>query len=299
MATLVCPASLGDTMIVCALAKAFKQKHGGELTVIMPESHTPIGEMYAPWIDTIVTRERESLIQYCRKELPRGFNLDYPIVAHPWFHGDGRCEDFIDLFAYRKRGGVALDDLFRHCLHLPWDSAFEKPVIPLAWRNEAQDLLPTAIGNTVVLFPDNNSIPTLHDEFWTKLTRQLIVNGWDVVTNLAGNNNGARHTPFDGSVGVKIPLHLAIPFTQLAGRVISGNNGMYCLLKIAKTDMISSMLMVDQSFSLSGRLINHPIPYQSFQHMGYSDDNHEYVVPADYSDDLITQIARNEGGYVW
>ena len=270
MPALVSPTSLGDTAIVCALAKAFKEKHGGPLKLIIPDTHKPIAEMYKHNIDEISCQPRSELLNWCYQYAARGFDLSRPIVAHPWWHGDGNWEWFID-----KPNPLGLDDIYRYILKLDWNARFEIPKLV------HEDGLGIEDGSVIIL-PNNNSNPEFPDEFWTRLIQQI---PHKVYVNMAGNLYGKRTNAL-GAEAIDLTVENIIPTVNKAKAFISGNNGMACFLNIAQVKAKHIMLNYDKPFSLNGRQINYPISYQSFQYNSYS-----YRKPIEFNlnPDCITQ----------
>jgi hypothetical protein len=301
------PTSLGDTMVVCALLKAFREKHGGPITMVVAEEQVALAHMYKRYIDRILTVSLEQL-QLLSVHLAEGqiFSMDMPFVAHPFWHGDGRWEHFQELFRYPKRGGVGFCDIFRHILHLDWDTPLELPVIPEEWRQEAAayaaetGMVP---GKSVILFPDNNSNPGFPDSFWKLIADECRKNGRKVFTNLAGNRQGPRTEPFEGTSGINIPLRLAIPLVEIAGRYIAGVNGLICALQLAKAQSEATLLIYSKPFKLNAYHAKDPIPHQSLRYLGFSDQlATEYLVdPDQVSPDLIADIVANNprSALVW
>jgi hypothetical protein len=224
------PTSLGDTWVVCALAKSFKETHGGALTMVVKPAQTALAQMYQPYIDRIMCLQQD-LHEVCERIQPRTtFDIDQPIIAHPFWHGDGRLDELSKLFEYKNRGGLLFVDFFRYILRLPWTSELVKPTIPDVWRNEAIAYareLGMAEGQSVILFPNNNTNKELPDAVWQTLADKLRARGVMVFTNMFGNTwKGGRSTPFEGTKAITVQLHHAIPLAEFAGRIISGPNGL-------------------------------------------------------------------------
>jgi hypothetical protein len=223
--------------------------------------------------------------------------MDQPYVVHPYWHGDGRWENFFELFRYPRRGGLSFCDIFRHILHLGWDASLEPPVIPEAWRTEALDLAAAhgfVIGKSVIFFPDNNSNPIFPDRMWELLANEFIKNGRKVFTNMAGNNRGPRLAPIRNTAGITIPVHLAMPLVEIAGRYVSGNNGLAVTLDMAKVRSEGTLLIYNKPFQLNSYYAKDPVTLQSSRYHGFSEIlTPEYLVSPDDYDALIPDIAAN------
>jgi hypothetical protein len=293
------PTSLGDTMLACALLKSFREKYGGPITMVVPDKQVPLAKMYAHRIERIVAIPFAQLESLC-VEIAEAqvFCMGQPYIVHPFWHGEGRWEHFIELFKYPKRGGVSFSDLFRHILHLGWDTPLEPPVIPDEWRKEAEIYAEQAglePGNSVILFPDNNSNPAFPSGLWEPLAEELNRRGKKVFTNLAGNAKGPRAEPFGHTTGINIPLHLAIPLIEIAGRYISGNNGLITSFLIARARSEGTVLIYNKSFQLNDYIAKDPITFQSYRYMGFTDDPPtEYLIDPDQDyTPYIADIAAN------
>lgn len=288
---LLCPASFGDSALVCGLVSEFKKKHGGLVTLVLPTEHAELIPMY-PAIDRVDLQPRSIIQAMCHiVPQPSEFEIDQLIVAHPYWCGDGRLEAFTELLGEKRGAGAALDDLYRYILRLDWGSQFEKPVVKALSAEYVAGIDP---GNSVILFPDNNSIPHFPVVFWEKLVSALKAEGKQVFTNCYGNMLGSRDEPIAGSELIRVTVTNAVPLCAYAGRVISGNNGMFCFLNTAQAQCQKTMLIHDRPFRLNGNFIKHPAEYQSFRFNNYcSEKPLEYLVnPDSYSQTLIEAIAR-------
>ena len=301
------PTSLGDTMMVCALLHAFREKHGAPVTMVIPEKQMPLAQMFAHRIERIVTLSAQQLEALCiQLSEVQVFCMDQPWIVSPLWHGDGRWEHFSELFRYPKRGGLAFADIYRHVMHLDWDAPIDVPVIPDDWRKEAEQFAASVgmvPGKSAILFPNNNSNPELPDPFWQALANQLVANGLKVFTNMAGNAKGPRQTSFQGTTEIKVPLKLAVPLMEIAGRFISGNNGLIVTAMLANVRSEGSILISNKPFVLNSYEAKDPIPWQSLRYVGipWQPFNEYLVVPDKLDQSLIAAIAANDkaAAFVW
>lgn len=301
---LVCPASIGDTWIVCELAQAFRDTHGGPLTLVIKDSQKEIAQMFASAFDKIIVWEDIRLNQFCLRLMGQGaFAIDEPIIAHPYWHGIGRFyQPLIALLSYPNRGGLTVTDHFRLILQLSWESKLAQPVISEKSRNDAEiyaDQLGLERGNSVILFPDSNSNPGLLDKFWEDLTIELINAGKQVFTNMAGNSQGPRQKPFKGSRPIEMTIRLGIPLTELAGRFIGMSNGFQWMLLSARVKAEHTCLIHDfpamTSIPGPGFPVLDPIAWQRPKYGGLNmvSFNEFSVQPDQVSPQLIRDIAIN------
>ena len=293
------PSSLGDTWVVCALAKAFKEAHGQITMVIKPEQ-AAIAQMYQDDIFKIIAVDGAQLSDYCiRIHHFCTFAIDLPFIAHPFWVGDGRLDRLIELFRYPGRGGICFSDMFRHILHLSWDAPLALPAIPQMWRDEAEAYAQTigmAPRKSVILFPDNNSNEALPTGFWQPLAEKLNQAGYKVFTNLAGDAKGRRVSPFEGTSAITVPLHLAIPLVEIAGRYISGANGIAAMLAGSKVQSQCTYLInrraLGKEYTLNGTLVIDPL-VTSLRYLWVTNEPiREYVVcPDEDMSSIIQDIA--------
>ena len=303
---LVNSTSIFETWICCAFARAFKAKHGGPISMVMRETQVPIAWMYREDIDRIVAVEDARLFSITSRLHGLGsFDIDQPIVANTYWQGLGNdWHAYGELFAYPGRGGVSYADLTRLMLRLDWEAELAPWSIPLDWRIQAalhakaQGVDP---GNSVILFPDNNSSPALPDAFWQDLADALMREGRKVFTNMAGNNLGRRAAPLPGTHPILCDLTNVIPLVETAGRAISMNNGLSAMLVGLGIDAtLTNLIRVPapgQDHKVGSIQVKHPIAVQTHRHLGAARGPlQEYVVDLAVSDhrDLIEGIARQD-----
>jgi hypothetical protein len=228
------PTSIGDTAIVCALAREFVKQHGHGITMIVPPDHIPITNMFPDRFVRVLTAERATMSYIINNYIDTNrFELDIPFCGHPYDHGDCRGDELLYLFKYPGRGGISFTDLMRYMLRLPWDSELERPTISPEWDAEALRLAENVgmpIGKAVLLFPaTNSSLPQFPDLFWETLAARLAEHGHTVFTNMKGGTFRPNNMPISGTTPIEVPLHLALSLVRLAGRTICSSNGLQCL----------------------------------------------------------------------
>ena len=305
---LVNPAAVGDTWCTCALAGAFKERFGGPLAIVVRDYQRPIAEMYAHHFDRIISWESERLQRFSIRLMGAGhFDIDEPIIAHPAWHGTGaQIFPLMIRLRYPQKGGLSFMDQWRLMLRLPWDAPVETPTLPEAWREEALAYarsIDMPLGQSVIIFPDNNTNPSLPSSVWEKLARAYAAEGLTVYTNLAGNRFGQRSEPLPGTRPISITLKNALPLVELAGRYASMANGMQVMLQ-------GSGLSAKHTY-----LLHDAPPGQAWGNMGYKVDDmlmqssycsgvakppfFEYLVNEEtMTPDLAREIARDNPNLV-
>jgi hypothetical protein len=296
------PTSIGDTAMVCALAREFVKQHGYGITMVVPEDHLPIVKMYPDRFIRVFTVDRPGMLYLLSNFVPPGrFEVDVPFCAHPYDLGDGRIDQLLYLFKYPGRGGLSNTDIFRYLLRLPWDAPLDRPEIPPQWDQEAMllaDSVGMDIGNSVVFFPANSSPHAqFRDVFWQTLAARLKDNGYKVFTNMKGGNIRPQTMPVVGTTPIEVPVHLGPSLVSLAGRSISGAHGMQFLMLLGgRFRQMSVALPVDSNFgdfSMNGRTYNSTTYIAQYMYPELCLDLPfaEFMVPHDGSDEQLRQLA--------
>jgi hypothetical protein len=302
---LVNPTSIGDTWCVFALARAFKDAHGGPLTMVVKESQAALAQMFPGDADRIIVWDDLRLHRLSLKlHGLASFDKDEPIVAQPYFfQNDYNILKLVDLFRFPGRGGVNFADQFRLMLKLEWESPLSKPSIPPEWREEAAayaDAVGLETGRSVILFPDNNSVPPLPTDIWQALADELNSLGYKVFTNLAGTQHGPRAGPLMGTWPIQVTVRLAVPLVELAGRFISMSNGMSAMLLgcgvQARHELFLHLPPQGETFRITNLPVSDPVVVQSQRFVGFADGPfREYAIrPGDDNADLIKAVARGD-----
>ena len=303
---LVCPVSIGEVWIICALAQAFRDTHGAPITIVIRESHKHIPQLFPKVVDRIIIWEDDRLIKFSQRLIGQGaFAVDEPIIVHPHFQGLGRYwASLTQLLRYPGRGGLTVIDHLRLILQLDWESPLTQTVVPIDWHDDAV-IYAKEIGlerdKSVILFPDNNTMPSLPNKFWEDLTVALVRSGKKVFTNMTGTNAGPRTVPFKGSDPINITIKNGIPLVEMAGRFISMANGFQFLLLGSRVRAEHTTILYD--FPSSSRLrgssakITDSISIQTMKFYGLPWINssiNEFVIRSEnISTDFIRDIAVN------
>ncbi|HWZ47454.1 MAG TPA: hypothetical protein VNX00_04450 [Herbaspirillum sp.] len=296
------PTSIGDTALMCAFAKAFVETHGYGITMVVPEDHIPITQMYPGRFEQVLVADRETMHQMMNAYLPtHQFALDMPFCGHPYDLGDGRADELGYLFKFPGRGGLSFVDIFRHVLRLPWDAQIERPKIPEEWAREANEFAISAsmeYHNSVILFPANSSpIAQFPDILWSTLVARLKANGYKVFCNMKGGNFRPQTMPIAGAIPIEIPVHLSLPLVSIAGRTISGSNGMQFLQMLGgRFENMTVMFPVSSQFGdfeMNGRIYSptNPISQYMCPELCVDVSFAEYAVPHDGAEAELIQIA--------
>lgn len=121
-------------------------------------------------------------------------------------------------------------------------------------------------GKTVVLSPYSNTLADIADDFWLKLTKRLLDNGYTVCTNC----NGKTESPVEGSVPVFFPLIIAPQFIEHSGIFIGVRSGFCDIISAAKAKKV---ILYDKSNRF---YMGSAFEYFNLKDMQLSDDAIEF-----------------------
>ena len=216
--------SLGDTYLLCAHARCFRQihcKNGEKLALLIKKSHIGVAELFLDDIDFIYVLEGSTLdatVSYLFTHgIKSAFGTNQALFIHPHHVNDTRVDDFTNL------EGVSQAQMYANLLRLPIHSPIALPRPKPEYFRKAEGLchqMGFIRGRTAVLFPDSNSWPPVSEDFWKRLPAVISQAGWTVFTNAAGDHRGPRRTPLPGTKLAEFPLELAIPVLAYAGWAI-------------------------------------------------------------------------------
>jgi hypothetical protein len=296
------PTSIGDTAIVCALSHAFVKQHGHAITMVVPEDHLAVTQMFPNRFLRVLTVDRPTMMHIINHYLePDRFELDVPFCAHPYDLGDGRSDELMYLYKYPGRGGLNVTDMYRYLLRLPWSAQLERPQIPAEWDREARQLADSVgmkMNQSVTLFPANSSAhPQFPDLFWQTLAARLAERGLKVFTNMKGGNFRPKTMPVAGTTPIELPMHLSLSLVRHAGRTISGAHGMQFLQFLGGRfkQMTVAMPIAKQftDFSMNSR-VYHPSAFMAqfmYPELCLGLPFAEFSVPFDGSDEDLKSAA--------
>jgi len=275
---LVCPYGIGDTYLVCALARGLLHRRGGDKVVLLTRAwHQEMAALFPDDITRSVLLQEAHLRTFQALRYRRPLQPGEPVVAHPWSHATQ--PGIPDHLAPR----LSLLDRYRHLFQLPQDTPLTRPHIPQAAYDSARTRMHAVglpEGRTVLLAPEAVSLDMLPHAFWQHLVRTLRKAGWAVAMNRPGRGPAMV---LEGVVPLSFPLQEAIPLAELAGWVISSRSGL--------CDLLSS---ADCRFSVLYPKSNRPwSPLQEFGliGMGLSDRVEEFeIAPGDDDSETARRI---------
>ncbi|MBM3545472.1 MAG: glycosyltransferase family 9 protein [Alphaproteobacteria bacterium] len=219
-------AGIGDQVLLLSLLPAFRQHHGGKITICADPRMESLIQLYRGYFDGLISVDGVNVWAF-RPHMR--FALGQPYVPWNAVHGEGRLYDFC------LDHDISLADLTRHLLHLPRSAATAPPIVPDVVRGEAERrfrALGLVPGRTVILAPVANSIPArMPKEWWARLVQLLAEKGFTVAVNQRNAARGfdmitgADDGPIPGAIPFDCPLAETLPLADLAGYHLSARSG--------------------------------------------------------------------------
>jgi hypothetical protein len=310
---LMCGYAIGETAEVCGFIDAFTKHHGHGVILVVLQKHAALAQMYAHRCLKVMVVNDDIMQAFLRSGyMPQDrFELDHPISAC-WIDRGFRDSDGIKyLGKYPERGGISETDMMRFVLRLPWNARLDAPYISpdaeeRAWNLGRQSGL--RLGRSVLLCPINNSAKKFPDFFWTAVAARLTELGYTVFTNMGGLNrfNGLQTMPIANTIPIDLPIDLVIPFIHLAGRVITGTNGMSFLIMLGglKSFKMTQLLPLSKDVQEGHSSLGYRAPYPqkggaliaSYLYMSpelvMDSPLNEFMVPYDESTEELLRLAR-------
>jgi hypothetical protein len=270
----ICPGGLGDTFIACLLAEEFLKNHPGKkINLIIKPGQKDIPVLF-PTINKIYFLPPQDPYQYNLFKKPAPGKLFF---CHPRVNPQ--------VLAAIGKDNFTLFDAYRTILKLPAnrEQTAASPQISPALRNSALEKfknynLPP--GKTAILCPQANSLETLPLEFWEKLAQNLKKNNWTVCTNVIG-----KEVPVKDTVPINFSIAEAIPFAELAGRVIALRSGLCDILSSAEIRL--EILYPDQPWC-GGTIFSGA----SLKLMKISKNAREYILDKNNLDKTINDLSH-------
>jgi hypothetical protein len=244
------PSSLGELSAVCALSASFKDRYGGKICVVADQSRGSVFQLFAGGVDAVRFADMHAMRALSSHGAldPLKFEIGYP--QNLWVNQNrcGRSLTLLDLFITQPgRGGLSFLDMMRYALNLPWDAPITKGVVGPDLALSALELASkhgVEPGNSVVLFPGNNTNKPASAEFWHALAGEYAKSGKKVFYCL----QGAYFKPEDLDIqGVRLDMTpgLAVAVCNIAGHMVSGANGLMILSLLTETAFSMDVLLTD------------------------------------------------------
>jgi len=215
---------IGDIFLNCILLKAFKDKFGGKLKLVVKSHMTEIANMFTYAVDDIIPvkyNQRDFSSCFYRKT----FAEDRFVLAHP-------CQSYFEntkpLLGYKN---INLLDICKLTLNLDFKAEISMPVIDEKYRISAEEKFKNhhlRQGKTVIIAPEARTVEVLGVSFWKELVKELKEKGYDVFLNAID-----KDSIFDGVEYEFVSFGEIIPFANLCGHVISVRSGLCDILAVS------------------------------------------------------------------
>lgn len=244
------PSSLGEVAAVCSLSAAFKDRYGGRVCIVADQSRADLFQLFSGSVDVMKFSDIHSMRALSSHGAidPLKFEIGYP--QNVWVNQNrcGRSLTLHELYMTQPgRGGLSFMDMIRYALNLPWDSAITKASLgPDTQAVAAQFALSQGVepSNSVVLFPGNNTNKPAPAEFWNALSAAYVKAGKKVFYCV----HGAYFKPDDLKIdGVRLNMTpgLAVAVCEIAGHMVSGQNGLVGLSLLTEATFGMDVVLTD------------------------------------------------------
>lgn len=221
---IVCTAALGDTAIVASYVKAFKNLINNPVVLVIRKSHESLVELYKKKgvvenIILVTKSEMEDLRLYLRF-----VSKDkYPNILHGHFKHE--------YFTPFKNDGNSLYMDFRTIVLGINDASIPEGVYDIACEEEA---IINVEENSILIIPYANTVKLRSRTFFERLARSLILEGYNVYTNLGGDFEQA----LPGTTPYNVPVSELIRNCTKFKHIISLRSGMCDILALTECKLI-------------------------------------------------------------
>ena len=248
---LMAPSSLGELAVICALANAFRRHHGGKICIVVDEAKRPVLNLFPGRFDRVKVAPLQAMRALSTYGIIDPLRFDRGAPINLWINqnGDGRGLGLHELFVTRPgRGGLSFPDLSRYAMRLPWDAPLEPGKAPMNLHIEAAmlaDQVGLPPGESVILFPANNTNKPADGAIWNRLATSFAEAGRNVFFCMSG----ALYRPsglMDTGRFLDLDASKAVAVSQIAGRTVSGANGLMMLSLLTATDFGVDVLLTDE-----------------------------------------------------
>lgn len=190
----VSPFGLGDTYLLCALSKAWEQKHFKKIGFIVKPSHKVVMDMFRIKNYRIAQFEDHELKKLAKKNpIPERGKI---YVAHPAY-----IEAAQSGIAMLNSNRLCFKDLYTAFLGIPYDVELEEPKIIPKLSDGAKGVVDSLGGfeKLVLLCPEANSVKQVPKSFWYEIVEDYKNKGYTVLVNITKKENaisGAKNLKF-------------------------------------------------------------------------------------------------------
>jgi len=227
--------SFGIGDVVWALSfigEYLKKNNVSEYRIICLKRDDNVIGMYLSEEKTIVLDKKQLIYleTYCKSKLNIHSNLFHLVYPHVKTKKDAIYNSKIlsDL-------GLEMDVLYKYgCMNLPYHAKIQFPN-NLKYKQEAIEIIKKSdivSGKFVLLIPYVNTRLKLPDFFWENIAKSFQTKGYDVYTNVSGNQKPIKETK-----SLSCSLEVIPSVINLAGRAISCRCGLCDWLFLNKCNL--------------------------------------------------------------
>lgn len=267
---LMSPNSIGEVSIICAFCRAFKEKHSGHLVLVVRSDHYVIANIFKKYIDEILIAPISLMrrLRYWGLASPTSFRLGVPVNLWTKLRGDGRLDEVHELRGFMPcRGGLGFTDLYRHLMHLNWDSKVEiLRYDPSMCDQKKVDFNISKINGKkgVLLFPSTNSNKPISARYWLAIAELYNSLGYSVFCNVKGGAY-TDFSPPDYVEMLDLDIMSAIDFSNRCESIVIGSNGLVILMLLLKIKANINVLLSDEIMGYDSEKFR-PYPMLSTSH---------------------------------
>lgn len=220
-----CPASIGDTLYIAALVKAYKIENPSvqKICLVLKKGHMELGALFPAVDDVLVSDEIVKVLEYYSLHT-QVWTLKNYIYGH--FKKSNR---FIYDSEYNRED--CRDILSRYCRLIMKLQAVAEPEEMHLCGNIAHA---EERNNDVVIMPYARTARLLSSSFWEILVRRLNEGGYSVYTNIGSE----KEKPVQGTLPMEETLLDTALLCERCKAVISLRSGLCDLLGFTKTKLI-------------------------------------------------------------
>lgn len=228
---LMSPNSIGEVLVTCAFSRSLAEKTGYPITLCVRPEHKPMVEaLYPNRFTSVVGMNMELMRSFSSSGFipSEHFDIDFPVNLSPSQYGGGYLAAFQALH-YKRHGasGLSLGDIWRHMLHLDWDTPMERPCN--SFFSDTNNILSkygVEEGKYSLFQLGNNTNKPLPSGFWTPLEKHFNKNKQPVLVNLKGAMLVHNALRFDSVKQVDLDILDALYLINKSQTTVSGNNGL-------------------------------------------------------------------------
>jgi len=231
---LMSPNSIGEVLITCAFARSLIEKYQYPITLCVRPEHTEmVNALYPNRFTAVISMDMELMRSFSTSGfIPKDhFDIDFPINLSPLHYGDGRLNDIHDL-VYKRNGssGLTATDIWRHMLHLDWNSPMEKPCLDFFnQENSVFSSLGLNQNNYVFFLPGNNTTMPISASFWSHLEELFNQKNHTTLVNIQGSMLIDKSLLFNKTKQLNLGILDAAYLSNKSYMTISGSNGLMLL----------------------------------------------------------------------